>query len=228
MMVSCIRRSPALSIPFFTVTRRKHLHLNLKPSGEIQLGVRPLLLFLLSKVTFMAPPARGSEQSPKPWNTIYIADVLNAINPLICIRCSQRKATPGVNTICAICQSHLDVDANSEERFLFSTCSKIFDFFLWTRRKVLSDNYIARDDAGGMFVEQFIGLPGVHERLPSLLAIRSPDGRDRSEGKIELLTPMAQELLEHVLLTSRQCDNALVLLADILRSELLHGKFRGV
>ncbi|KAF2621353.1 hypothetical protein BU25DRAFT_238404 [Macroventuria anomochaeta] len=172
----------------------------------------------------MAPLPKHCGRPPKPWNRIYVADVLDAIDPLICIRCLGHKDQPGVNTICSACQAFFDLDRNSAERFLFFTCLRIFDFSLWVRRKILSDVFVLKDDENGTLVEHHMGAPGDKQDLPSLRAVRRPDQEDGEDGEIVLLSSMGTELLEEALLTSRQCDVVLVLLVDIMKSELLQGE----
>lgn len=168
----------------------------------------------------MSPlPAEVSQ----PWNLIHLTDILDAINPHTCIRCQQLKPEPGVNTLCAPCEKHLDAPQNAAERFLFSACLRIYDFFLWVRRRTLSDTFALRNRKHGAVVEHFIGLPGDKQDLPCLnWAARLARRDSRDEGP-DLSSPMERELLEQVMLTSRQCDRVLVLLADIMEQELLQG-----
>lgn len=169
-----------------------------------------------------------SEQDERPWNRIYIDDVIDAINPHICIRCLQRKDKPGVNTICAACQTHLDAPSDAAEHSLFFTCLRIFDFWLWLRRKSLSDQFVLRNRERRVAVEHYIGMPGHKRNLPSLNGGGRLVGGDGGDGSFEFWSPMERELLKQVMLTSRQCDRVMVLLADIMKQELLQGMWRQV
>lgn len=159
----------------------------------------------------------------QPWNIIPITDILDALNPHTCIRCEQLKPEPGVNTLCASCQKHLDAPQNAAERFLFSTCLRIYDFFLWMRRKTLSDTFALRNREHGAVVEHYIGLPGDKQDLPYLNGAARLARRDSGDQGPDLSSPMERELLEQVMLTSRQGDRVLVRFADIMEQEMLQG-----
>jgi hypothetical protein len=66
-------------------------------------------------------------------------------------------------------------------------------------------------------------MPGDKQELPSLSGDTELAGDDDGHGGCELQSPMARELLKQVMLTSRQCDRVMVLLADIMEQELLQG-----
>lgn len=168
------------------------------------------------------PMAPLPEKDKRLWNRIYLDKIPNAINPHICIRCLQRKDESGVNTVCAACRLYLDAPKNAAEDFLFSTCLRIFHFWLWLRRQTLSDEFVLRNREHGAAVEHYIGMPGDKQELPSLSGDTKLAGDDGGHG-CELQSPMARELLKQVMLTSRQCDRVMVLLADIMEQELLQG-----
>jgi hypothetical protein len=163
-----------------------------------------------------------SKDDIKPWNRIYICDVLETINPFLCIKCTGRKERPGVNTICHDCEVFFSHTANDDERFLFFVSLKILNFYLWVRQKILSDNYWVAEDSDGTYVAHQLGVPGDKQHLPVVLAVRIPDSSGFI-GPLKLLSIEEQALFEQVLLTSMQCDNALALLADVMQAELLKG-----
>lgn len=104
-----------------------------------------------------------------------------------------------MNTVCSSCQLFLDAAKNSAEHFLFFTCIRIVDFFLWVRCKILSDRLILRETEYGTLTEHYFGVLGDKQDLPSLVAIRRRDWDDGEDGEIDLLSSMEVETRRHVL-----------------------------
>ena len=128
-----------------------------------------------------------------------------------------------MNTICITCKLYLGRPKNAAEHFLFFTCLRIFDFWLWLRRKTLSDQFVLRNRERGAAVEHYIGMPGDKRDLPALNGGGRLVGDDGGDGRPDLQSPLEGELLKQVMLTCRQCDRVMVLLADIMKQELLQG-----
>lgn len=95
------------------------------------------------------------------------------------------KDKPGVNTICTSCKAFLGQEENADERFLFFSCLGIFDFFLWVRRKILSDRFVLEDSPDGTVIEHYLGVAGDKQDLPSLMAVWRPPYNETDDDETD-------------------------------------------
>lgn len=154
-------------------------------------------------------------------------NILDAIDPNKCILCTGKKSISGVNTICTSCSHHLKRD--QQLRFLHERTLELYNFWIALLRKTLSNEFYAELCApliGGHSICFRSGLPGVQTKvwMPSDDTLRWQDDRGMGARRWRYLTPHAKELLGQIQLTSEQCHVALLMLCDLMSSQLLDSR----
>ncbi|KAF2824151.1 hypothetical protein CC86DRAFT_408256 [Ophiobolus disseminans] len=144
-----------------------------------------------------------------------------ALNPNSCINCTNFTTKADPNTLCAQCATSLKSDS-----LLFSLYRAVLPLYaFWiaflrrTSRRKWEDDTL---DKFGTIFRFHLGTPGVQAQLPEML------GREiewRIEGVVKgqkTLDGPAQQMFEQVLLTVLQCDNAIMLMAELLLVHLVN------
>lgn len=158
---------------------------------------------------------------PDPHGYIYSKQIIGALDPYLCIRCTERMPQPGINKICEFCELYLTID--SPWKFLHDKVLELYKFFVAVQRKSLSAQFYfdqPRTDKGietQLWFED--GIPGIRAQLPVVEKMYWIDEVTK-EQKSMTLDGMQQELLEQVLLSQAQCHIAMLMMPDVIGQEL--------
>lgn len=156
---------------------------------------------------------------PLRHGTIEAHHILRAINPRLCIHCTNPKPDRAINTFCPACADRINSDLPLF--FLYSVVIPLYAFWIAFLKKTLSRRFNIVESRHSYYER---GLPGVKETLPRPLAnvLRWDDG-DGCKGSM-WLDEAARDLLEQVLLTDMQCDDAILLMGELLQKQLLNAR----
>jgi hypothetical protein len=131
---------------------------------------------------------------------------LNAIDPRMCIMCTQDTGNTYINTICDSCIANMSPD----RAFIHKHVLSIYECVVHIRRQWLCDYVtIEQDDTRSFFKFKF-RKPGARTHLPNLKPI------------VDTIAKADSELLEQCLLSVFQCHLILISLSDLLKEIFLN------
>lgn len=141
--------------------------------------------------------------------------ILEAINPRVCIHCTNPKPNSAIKTFCPNCTTRILSDTPLS--LLYGAVLPLYAFCIAFLKKTLSRRFTIVERRSFSFEK---GTPGWKETLPVPHDDVLEWERNGAEGWMRLDQP-AQELLEQVLLTDMQSGDAILLMAELMRVHLL-------